>query len=115
MVRNNFCSPPGRPAKAYAFLCVAEEPTTTYEDLQDSGDFERIGCNLASGLTTVLNVEFRYRTKNLTAQEHKAGRMSKSRDIYWTILQLFNSTAVADTMHDFERQQVIRMRDYDLQ
>eukprot|EP00959_Pyramimonas_sp_CCMP1952_P142584 2985114-Pyramimonas_sp.AAC.1 len=39
-VRNNFGSASGRPAKAYASLRVAEQPTTTYEDLQDSGDFE---------------------------------------------------------------------------
>eukprot|EP00959_Pyramimonas_sp_CCMP1952_P092704 1939999-Pyramimonas_sp.AAC.1 len=55
VVRNNCGSASGHPAKAFAFLCIAEQPTTSYDDLQDSGDFESIDCKLAAGLTAVFN------------------------------------------------------------
>eukprot|EP00959_Pyramimonas_sp_CCMP1952_P028858 605468-Pyramimonas_sp.AAC.1 len=115
MVANNFCSTSGCPAKAYTFLCVTEQSAATYEDLQDSGDSESIDCKLAAGLTAGLTSELRYRIKNLTAQEHKAGRMLKGREIYWTILQSYKVTTADDTLHDFERLQLLRMRDDDLQ
>eukprot|EP00959_Pyramimonas_sp_CCMP1952_P067361 1405875-Pyramimonas_sp.AAC.1 len=77
MVRNNFAGASGRPAAAYAFPRIAEPPTTTFEDLQDSGHFESIDCKLSAGLTAVLNAELQCRSKKLTAQERNAGRMLK--------------------------------------
>eukprot|EP00959_Pyramimonas_sp_CCMP1952_P150404 3147705-Pyramimonas_sp.AAC.1 len=57
MVRDNLASASGRSAKACAVLCVAEQPGTTLEDLQDSSDFESIDCTLAAGQSAVLNTE----------------------------------------------------------
>eukprot|EP00959_Pyramimonas_sp_CCMP1952_P401272 8408206-Pyramimonas_sp.AAC.1 len=41
--------------------------------------------------------------------------MLKGRQVYWTILQSYKATAVDDALHDFERLQLIRMRDDELQ
>eukprot|EP00959_Pyramimonas_sp_CCMP1952_P183544 3837672-Pyramimonas_sp.AAC.1 len=70
---------PGRPAEACTFLCVAERPGTTYEDPQGSGDFVSIECKFAAGLPAGIITDLRYRTTNLKAQKHKAGRMLKGR------------------------------------
>eukprot|EP00959_Pyramimonas_sp_CCMP1952_P033591 705573-Pyramimonas_sp.AAC.1 len=72
MDRNNFGSSSGRRAMACAFLRVA-----TFREFQDSGELESVGCKLVAEVTAVLNAELRCRIKNLTAQEHKAGRMLK--------------------------------------
>eukprot|EP00959_Pyramimonas_sp_CCMP1952_P117409 2454317-Pyramimonas_sp.AAC.1 len=115
MVRDNVGSASGRPAKACAFFCMAEQPGTTFEDLQNSGAFEGIDCEPAAGLSTVLDAEFRCIVKNLTVREHRAGRVLKGRQIYGAILQRYKVTDVDDAMRDFERLQRIRMRDDDLQ
>eukprot|EP00959_Pyramimonas_sp_CCMP1952_P346499 7257441-Pyramimonas_sp.AAC.1 len=115
MVRDNIGSASGRLAKARAFLCVAVQPGTTSEDLQDSGGFESIDCELAAELSTVFNPELRYVMQNVKAQEHKAGRMSKGRQIYWAIPQRYKVTDVDDTARDFECLQLMRMRGDELQ
>ena len=76
-VREAFGNASGRPAKANAFLCVAEQPGITLEDLQDSGDFESIDCKLATALQQILTSELRYEVKLLRKTEHAAGRMLK--------------------------------------
>ena len=54
-VRENFGNASGRPAKANAFLCAAEEPGVAMEDLQDCGDFESIDCKLGTALSKILS------------------------------------------------------------
>ena len=113
-VRKAFGSASGRPSQAYKFICVAEKPGITMEDLQDSGDFESIDCKLAAALTEILNSELRQDIKLLENQEHKHGRMLKGRQIYWVILQSYKVTEAEDSIHDFERINALRMRDDDL-
>eukprot|EP00959_Pyramimonas_sp_CCMP1952_P120426 2518205-Pyramimonas_sp.AAC.1 len=69
----NFGAASGRPSKSYAFLCVAEQPECTFEDLQDSRDFESIECKLATALSDILSSDLRYQVRLIETREHKAG------------------------------------------
>ena len=67
-LRENFGTASGRPAQACKYLCIAEDPTMTYDDLSDSGDFESIDCKLAAALKNILTNDLRQIIKNFSSR-----------------------------------------------
>ena len=70
-VRDAFSGASGRPTQAYDFICRAEQPEVTFEDLQDAGDFESLDSKFATALGKILNSSLRLRIRHLKNAAHK--------------------------------------------
>ena len=86
-----------------AFQWISEvNKASSYQDLEDPGDFENLAAKIASGLTEILHGEFQRRVNVLEENAASQGKMLSGRSIAWLIYKEMKVSETEGALLEFE-------------
>ena len=112
--RKKIAGASGRPKAAFIWWGQADH-ATTFEELEDDGDFESLSAKIASGFANIIHGEFARQIEYLEQQLALTNKMLNGRQIYWLINQELSRSNAEGHISEFEDLLAVELEGDNLQ
>ena len=107
-LRSEVVAASGRPQSAFNWIIQTENPKTTFEEMADCGEFESLGCTLASALGKIAKGSIGRVLTNATKSMAKRSLMTSGRQLLHLTYEQYALEPTCGSLYDLNHLMDIR-------